>query len=238
MSNPKKKVAMRPVKLMKYLRKIPQRFLQRLWSRFPRAAARNQAKLWAASHFSLPAPWSVKMAVLDRYKIPGAAFVESGTFHGDTTRFLSQKSPKVVSLEPMEHLYLGSKKRLSDLSNVMLINKSSEEGFQEAIRHAETDDLCFWLDGHFSKGDTFCGEQDTPIIFELETIADGYRTGRIRNTVVFVDDVRLFAQQYKQLPENPAREGYPPLFWVASWAENLGLNWFIEHDIFVAKSSR
>jgi hypothetical protein len=223
---------------MKSVRRLPGRIIDKLWSIFPRAAIKWEALAWADAGFSLPAPWSIKMAVLDRYKIPGAVFIETGTLYGDTTRYLAQEAPRVVSLEPMKSLFLSSKDRLSDLQNVILINKSSEDGFKEAIAKAESEDLCFWLDGHFSRENTFDGGRDTPIIFELETIAEDYRNGRIHNAIVFVDDVRLFVQQYRELPDSPARDGYPPLFWLASWAENLGFSWFIEHDIFIARSPR
>jgi hypothetical protein len=55
----------------------------------------------------------------------------------------------------------------------------------------------FWLDGHYSAGETARGEQDTPIMQELQHIFDAPDYGH----VVIIDDARCFG-------ENPA---YPSI---------------------------
>jgi hypothetical protein len=46
------------------------------------------------------APQFVKQNVLMKNCVPGAPWVETGTYLGTTTKFLSARSPKVHSIEP------------------------------------------------------------------------------------------------------------------------------------------
>ena len=89
-----------------------------------------------------------------------------------------------------------------------------------------TGDVSFWLDGHYSGGDTYQGPLDTPIREELNEISQ--MLDQLNSVSVFVDDIRCFdpsSQEYSQ---------YPSRNWLAQWADQNGLNWTIEHDIFIA----
>lgn len=92
--------------------------------------------------------------------------------------------------------------------------------------------MCFWLDGHYSAGDTYSGERDTPILLELDAI--GGALDRLGEVLVFVDDVRLFATQHHEI-ESETRDGYPKLSQLVNWADFNNLQWTIEHDIFIAR---
>ena len=190
---------------------------------------------WKATGFRVPAPHQVKMAVLERHAF-SAPWVETGTFKGDTTLWLAGRYPAVVSLEPGEKLFLNARHRLEDERNVRLLNLTSEEGLETAIEISDSLLLNFWLDGHYSSDGTHEGVRDTPINAELQTISKYLDSDRLTGVAVFVDDVRLFAAHHREQPLAQDREGYPGLFLLCSWAENLGLVWTIEHDIFIAKS--
>jgi hypothetical protein len=190
---------------------------------------------WAVSGFRVPAPHQVKMAVLERHAF-SAPWVETGTFLGDTTLWLAKRYPAVVSLEPQEKLFANARRRLEVEGNVRLLNLASEDGLETAIEISESPLLNFWLDGHYSSGETHEGVRDTPAITELQTISKYLKSDRLTGVAVFVDDVRLFAVQHRERPSAEDRDGYPRLFLLCSWAENQGLAWTIEHDIFIAKS--
>jgi hypothetical protein len=175
------------------------------------------------------------MAVLERHGF-SAPWVETGTYLGDTTLWLARRYPAVVSLEPGGTFFVKAQRRLEAERNVRLLNLTSEDGLETAIEISESPLLNFWLDGHYSSGGTYEGLQDTPVNIELQTISKSLKSGSLTGVAVFVDDVRLFAVQHREQPSAEDREGYPRLFLLCSWAEENGLVWTIEHDIFIAKS--
>jgi hypothetical protein len=187
---------------------------------------------WPASGFAVPPPAMIKRRVLRRAGIPGAPWLETGTSQGTTASYLASFAPSVVTLEPMPDLFASASARLSRLPNVEVRNVTSEEGFESAARELGPH-INFWLDGHYSGGGTFEGLSDTPILHELEIVAGLVRAGT--QVAVFVDDVRLFAEERSELPSSD-RSGYPPLSALVGWAQEHGLTWWIEHDIFVART--
>jgi hypothetical protein len=120
-----------------------------------------------------------------------------------------------------------AKERFRHKGNVTVLSGTSEERFREAIDQIRGP-VAFWLDGHFSGGITFKGASDTPIQFELDVIAE--EAQKFERLTVFVDDFRCFAASVS------TSEPYPAKAYLVNWAERLGLNWTIEHDIFVARN--
>ena len=59
---------------------------------------------WSKLHYASPAPSPVKKKVLLRHNLPDCTWIETGTYLGDTTFFLSKLSSKVISIEPAEKL--------------------------------------------------------------------------------------------------------------------------------------
>lgn len=189
---------------------------------------------WVFRGFSMPAPWLIKMKVLSRYRISDAPWVETGTYMGQTTMWLARISPEVVSLEPSQDLFRKVQQRLGKWSNIRLLNETSESGLEQAISSLRSyRQVCFWLDGHFSASGTFMGHVDTPVLFELETISAAWRSGVLEDFVVFVDDVRLFQAEHREIPSDSERPGYPSLSALVNWAQELNCDWFIEKDIMV-----
>lgn len=180
---------------------------------------------WMEDDFVVPVPAVVKRAVLRRHHIPGAVWIETGTFQGDTTAFLARFASHVVSLEPGRELFAKAQARFSDNPAVQIINAPSETAFPGLLSDLEGP-VCFWLDGHYSGGSTFQGETDTPIGGEMDAIEAALP--RLGSVAVLIDDIRLFDSK------NPIHSGYPSLDVVVDWARRCGLNWKIEHDIFIA----
>ena len=171
----------------------------------------------------MPAPPAVKRAVLRRWGKIGP-WVETGTYLGDTTAFLSRGGVRVVSIEPVATLAKSAQERFREVSNVDIVHGTSEEVFAGVVS-----DLCgpvsFWLDGHYSGGVTFQSETNrAPILYELEVIATHLE--RLSPVSVLIDDARCF---------DPAIDSqYPHRRELVAWAERNGLNWLFEHDIFVS----
>lgn len=184
------------------------------------------AREWRRRQYGPPSTLAAKRAVLARNSIPGGCWVETGTFLGETTRFLARRSPRVYSLEPARALYERASRRFAGQAHVEIINGPSEEVFPRLLPTLRGP-VNFWLDGHYSAGVTYQGANDTPVIEELAVIRANLAT--LSPVCVLVDDVRCFD------PSQPEYAGYPPLDVLVDWAREAGLKWHIEHDIFVAR---
>lgn len=190
---------------------------------------------WEKSGCPSPAPHPVKLAVLDRYSFPGGTWIESGTFMGDTTAHLATQSQKVISIEPERHYAELATQRFRGNEKVAIICARSQDVIEGLLENVEGP-VNLWLDGHWSQGETFKDESDTPIMYELESISNLLGIERRVKFAVFVDDVRLFASQHKEDPTDMTRQGYPELKFLVEWAAKHNLSWTIELDIFVARS--
>jgi len=179
--------------------------------------------IWLFSGCKSPSPQKIKMRVLKRHSVSGLPWVETGTYLGDTTRYLSSLTDKVVSIEPELSLFKFATKRLKKFKNVEIRNGSSEEIF-ERICNEMLEGANFWLDGHFSGDVTFQGEMISPIELELKHITKLITKGA--DVSVFIDDFRLFVEK-REL-------GYPDPITLVNWAKLNNLNWTVEHDIFIA----
>lgn len=180
---------------------------------------------YAMRGFQEPAPNWIKWKVLRKHFVLNGTCIETGTYLGETTAFLAKNYAVVFSLEPFEPLYRSAIRRFSGQKNVKIINKSSEDGFEGALREI-TGPANFWLDGHFSGAGTFEGTSVTPIELELANISK-YRK-RIGEITILVDDFRLF--------KNDGRFGYPSPDILVEYAKKNALWWTVEHDIFVMRS--
>ncbi len=185
-----------------------------------------EAKKWADRGYDMPAPQIVKWSVLTRYGIPTGTWVETGTYLGGTTAFLAEHAAHVYSIEPAPALAQAAVERFQDCPNVTILQGLSEDCMPGVLAGIEGP-VSFWLDGHFSAGNTFQGPSDTPIRSELAAIEP--QLSRWETVTVLVDDVRCFD------PSNPHFADYPTRGWLVDWADRNGLSWVFEHDIFIAR---
>lgn len=180
---------------------------------------------WHRSNYCYPSPKNVKQQVLRRNGFVRGTWVETGTYLGDTTRFLSKNFAQVISIEPDLVMFSRASKIFSQNKRVQLVFGTSEAKLPEVLLSI-SGDVNFWLDGHYSGPGTFCSEVETPVMAELTAIEN--RLSNFGNVCVLIDDIRLFQNKTK----NP---DYPDLELVIQWAKSNLFDWHIEHDIFVAK---
>lgn len=187
-----------------------------------------QVRAWRARNWSMPSPEFIKRGRLLANSKGTEVWIETGTYLGETTEFLSKTGCSVISIEPHEGLYLSAKKKFLNSTNVEIVNGTSEDHLSRILGEIpDGKKVSFWLDGHFSGDHTFLGDAVCPVMNELSAI-DEHRS-RLDIITVHIDDVRLFN------PESPTGSGYPRLIELAMWAENRSLIWWIENDIFVIK---
>src|SRR5882762_3302606 len=113
-------------------------------------------------------------------------FVETGTYFGETSRYMARFVEQVLTCEPDPSLYEYNVNRNQRVKNIRIWNKGSEECFAEMLRHVTGRPL-FWLDGHCSGEGTTRTSGGVPILHELRLIGKSELDG-----VIAIDDVRLF----------------------------------------------
>ncbi len=121
--------------------------------------------------------------------VPVKHFVETGTYEGETvTTVLKMNSfDFITSIELSPKYAKEAQQKFQQNSNVKIIEGDSSVELQRIcplLRQA----TFFWLDGHFSGGDTAQGTKDCPLHEEAHTIMNTC----VQECVVAIDDVRLF----------------------------------------------
>mgnify|MGYP001055464786 FL=1 len=178
---------------------------------------------WKKRDYLENSPQIVKQKVFHKYVIKDAVWVETGTYLGSTTNFLSGLFPHVYTVEPEPKLYAAACKRFMG-KNVTLFNNVSENIFPSLLPKL-SGNINFWLDGHYSAGITFKGEKDCPVEDELIAIEKNF--DNFDKITILIDDVRCF------LPNNSSYTDYPSIDYLVDWARRMNFHWRIEHDIFI-----
>ncbi|MDP4286112.1 MAG: hypothetical protein Q8891_17005 [Bacteroidota bacterium] len=113
-------------------------------------------------------------------------FVETGTFHGDTSAWASQYFQFVDTIELSEMLYFKTKRRFDNVHNINLIFGDSRMELKKIIVNA-TEPILFWLDAHWCSGESYGEDDQCPLLEELNII-----NSSPFNNFILVDDARLF----------------------------------------------
>ena len=166
-----------------------------------------------------PSPHSVKLAAILHWSdlIGATTLVETGTYRGDTVRALRDRYQRLVSIElspDLARLVAAENRGF----NTVEIHVGDSGALLPAITATLTTPTVFWLDAHYSGGDT-AGEGDVPIYREL--------AGAVAATVphiILIDDMRDF---------NGAR-GYPTVAALTDHLTARGYKVFVASDILQA----
>ena len=70
----------------------------------------RKIKNWKKRNFSPPSPEFIKHQIIKNNNMQDSAWIETGTYYGETTKILSQISNKIVSIEADQDLYNLAKK--------------------------------------------------------------------------------------------------------------------------------
>ena len=112
-------------------------------------------------------------------------FVEGGTYKGGTAKSMGKKFRKIFTIEKSDIMFEIAKENLKDTNNITLLKGDTREHLDSII--ANNENILFWLDAHWSGGDTYGEEDECPLIEELNIIFK-YN----KNYVILIDDARLF----------------------------------------------
>lgn len=117
-------------------------------------------------------------------------FIESGSFYGNGISMALQAGFKeVYSIELAPHLYEKCCQRFHGNPHVHLYLGDSSIVLKNVLDQLH-ERATFWLDGHYSCGETAMGKTNTPILQELALIAEH----PIKNHTILIDDVRQFGK--------------------------------------------
>jgi hypothetical protein len=138
-----------------------------------------------------PAPAMMKRETVARYgrKYRCNVLIETGTYLGEMIEYQARNFSKIYSIEIADRLYSFSSKRLKKYENIRVEKGDSSIALKRVVRQLSANDkVLFWLDGHYSGGNTGCGERECPIFDELAAIL----SERDNKDIILIDDARCF----------------------------------------------
>jgi hypothetical protein len=127
-------------------------------------------------------------------------FVETGTYHGNTSAWAATLFNSVYTIEYAEELYNLAKITHASLENIHFLWGDSRSELEKLLPYLQGNTL-FWLDAHWSGGVTYGEEDQCPLMDEI-TIINQYHP----NSYILIDDARLFTSP----PQPPHKLEYWP----------------------------
>ena len=140
------------------------------------------------------------------------AFVETGTYHGDTIAAVRGSFARLFSIELSAEFAQAARHRFAGDDAVTILQADSATGLAQAFERLPDRPAVLWLDAHYSGGPTAKGAGNTPILAEIDQIV-ATRDGR---DVILIDDARLFWPVPPGFLSHDTLEGYPLLSEVAA----------------------
>lgn len=117
-------------------------------------------------------------------------FVETGTYEGGTIATQLPSFQHLYTIELSDLYFSRAVERFKNARDkVHLIQGDAAVQLGLLLPKLDAPAL-FWLDGHYSQGNTAQGNMDTPIIYEISALM---KWEHVTDSVILVDDVRLFS---------------------------------------------
>jgi len=173
--------------LKKIIKKTPLYYSFRNWE--TKRKQRKELSEWEKKGKPIPPPHIIKQRTLLIYakRFGLKNLVETGTLHGDMVEAMKNDFDRIYSIELSTELYEEAKKRFKGEKQIELVHGDSGIELKNVINRINQPSL-FWLDGHYSGGDTARGDKNTPVFEELGHILNT----KDRGHVIIIDDARCF----------------------------------------------
>jgi hypothetical protein len=111
--------------------------------------------------------------------------IETGTLTGETVQAaIDLGFKRIYSIELSKPLANRCKERFKGLDFVTIVQGDSSTELEKILK--SVDEPCvFWLDAHYSGGETAKGDKDCPLYEEIAAIASHY----IKSHIILIDDI-------------------------------------------------
>ena len=116
-------------------------------------------------------------------------FIETGTNYGNTILGMYQYFRELHTIEIKEDIYnnVVNRTRGYGIQNIQFYLGDSAIVLSEILKKI-SGPAVFFLDGHYSHGDTGRGTSDTPLLDELKNINESHN----KNSIIIIDDYNMF----------------------------------------------
>lgn len=113
-------------------------------------------------------------------------FVETGTYMGETLQVVEPLFERLYTIEIKEEFINNVKSRYMGSKINFILGDSSIE--LEKLTKVLDNNTVFFLDGHWSAGNTGKGAKDCPLYEEVTGICNNFK----HSGIIIIDDFRLF----------------------------------------------
>jgi hypothetical protein len=120
---------------------------------------------------------------------PTNQYIETGAYLGDGIRNVLGRYKNIHSIELSEKWFNHNVEQFKDHKEVMMHQGDSKKILPELLSKIQ-EPVTIFLDAHYSGDFTAFGEEETPLLKELEILRD-----RNYNDIVIVDDCRLLGKK-------------------------------------------
>lgn len=115
-------------------------------------------------------------------------FIETGTCNGDTIFSVEPHFDMLYTIELSQKYFNNTRSKYTG-KKINFIFGDSSIVFESLLGNINQDAV-FFLDGHWSSGDTAKGNKDCPLIEEIQHINNLYKN----KAIIIIDDFRLFGK--------------------------------------------
>lgn len=112
--------------------------------------------------------------------------IEGGTYQGGTAKKLSKEFKNVYTIEKSDVMFEKAKQNMGSIQNITQLRGDTRDHLLSLA--SQNDNILFWLDAHWSGGDTYGEQDECPLLQELEIIF----SSPMKNYAILIDDARLF----------------------------------------------
>ena len=115
-------------------------------------------------------------------------YIETGTYLGDGIKNVLDNYDNIHSIELSEKWYQYNIEQFKNNKNVKMYLGDSKKKLPELLNDIN-EPITIFLDAHYSGGTTAFGEEEVPLLFELEILKN-----RKYDDIIIIDDCRLLGK--------------------------------------------